>query len=193
MPMDRPDWDTATWQLVADLWIDHVLALSQVRRRYVPGADDQEVGRWLTRLARRRVISERRVQVPRTARARLTEETAIVDVPGRSARQEDIAHWLGLAEMRWRLRAGLRHWQGIGQLWPEKRSYNERPDALAEDAAGLFVVEYDHGAYSASDVKSKHRAFTQLAPRQTWGVSSERRRRWLCKHLHSSNILTIAW
>jgi hypothetical protein len=193
MPMDQPDWDTATWQLLADLWIDHVLALSQVRRRYVPGADEHEVGRWVTRLAARRAISVRRVWVPRTARARLTEETVAVELPGRSGRQEELAHRLGLAEMRWHLRAGLLRWQAIGQLWPEKRAHGERPDALAEDGTGLFAVEYDHGAYSVSDVKSKHRAFAELAPRQVWGTSSERRRQWLHQYLHDANILVIAW
>jgi hypothetical protein len=193
MPMKQPDWDTATWQLLADLWIDHVLALSQVRRRYVPEADEREVGRWVTRLAGRRAISVRKVWVPRTARARLTEETVAVELPGRSGRQEELAHRLGLAEMRWHLRAGLLHWQVIGQLWPEKRTHGERPDALAEDGAGLFVVEYDHGAYSVSDVKSKHRAFADLAPRQVWGVSSERRRCWLREHLAGQGALVVTW
>jgi hypothetical protein len=193
MPMKQPDWDTATWQLLADLWIDRVLALSQVRRRYVPGADEREVGRWLTRLAGRRAISVRRVWVPRTARARLTEEIVAVELPGRPSRQEELGHWLGLAEMRWRLRAGLLRWQVIGQLWPERRPYGERPDALAEDAAGPFVVEYDHGAYGVSDVQRKHRAFAELAPRQVWGVSSERRQRWLREHLHGQEALVVAW
>jgi len=187
--MEQPDWDTATWQLLADLRVDQILALSQVQRRYVPGADEAVVSRWLTRLAGRRAVSVRTVWVPRTARARLAEEIVTVELPGRSGRQEEIAHRLGLAEMRWCLRAGLRHWQAIGQLWPEKRSYGERPDALAEDGAGLFVVEYDHGAYGASDVRRKHRAFAELAPRQVWGVSSESRLRWLRMHLHSSEIL----
>lgn len=191
--MDQPDWDTATGQLLADLWIDHVLALSQVRRRYVQGAGESEVERWLKRLAGRRAIGVRRVWVPRTARARLTEEIVAVELPRRSGRQEEIAHWLGLAEMRWHLRAGLLRWQLIGQLWPEKRPYGERPDALAEDPTGLFVVEYDHGAYGVSDVKRKHRAFAELAPRQMWGVSSERRRRWLREHMHGQDALVVAW
>ncbi len=191
--MDQPDWDTATWQLVADLWVDHVLALSQVQRRYVPGADEQEVRRWVKRLAGRRAISVRRVRAPRTARARLTEETVAVELPGRSGRQEELAHWLGLAEMRWHLRTGLLRWQLVGQLWPEKRPCGERPDALAEDAAGLFVVEYDHGAYSVSDVRRKQQAFAELAPRQVWGVSSERRQHWLREHLHGQNALVVAW
>jgi hypothetical protein len=193
MPMDQSDWDNATWQLLADLRIDHVLARSQVRRRYAPGADDQEIGRWLTRLARRHTITVRTVWVPRTARARLTKETVVVELPGRLARQEDIAHWLGLAEMRWHLRAGLVRWQAIGQLWPEKRSYGERPDALAEDAAGVFVVEYDHGAYSVSDVTNKHQAFAEIALRQVWGVSSERRRSWLQERLHGESAIVVTW
>ncbi len=80
-----------------------------------------------------------------------------------------------------------------GQLWPEKRPYGERPDSVAEDAAGLFVVEYDHGAYSVSDVRRKRRAFAELAARQVWGVSSKRRRRWLCSHLHGADIFVVAW
>jgi len=191
--MEQPDWDTATWQLLADLWIDHVLALSQVRRRYAPGADEHQVGRWLTRLAGRRAISVRRVWIPRTARARLTEKTVAVELPGSPVHQEEMAHWLGLAEMRWRLRAGLLRWQVIGHLGPEKRAHGERPDALAEDAVGVFVVEYDHGAYSVSDIKNKHRAFAELAPRQMWGVSSEQRRQWLREHLAGQGALVVTW
>ncbi len=191
--MGQPDWDIASWQLLADLQVDGVLAPSQVRRRYAPLADEEEVRRWLKRLAARRAVSVRRVWVPRTARARLPEEILAVEQPGRSGRQEEIAHRLGLAEMRWHLRAGLRRWEPVAQRWPEKRTYGERPDALAEDAAGLFVAEYDHGAYSVSDVKRKQRAFAELASRQVWGVSSERRRRWLREHLHGSDILVVAW
>jgi hypothetical protein len=193
MPMEQPDWDTATWQLLADLWIDCVLALSQVRRRYVPGGDDHQVARWVKRLAARRAINMRRLWVPRTARARLTEEIVGVELPGRSGRQEEIAHRLGLAEMRWHLRAGLWRWEPSTQRWPEKRTHGERPDALAEDGAGLFVVEYDHGAYSGSDIKRKRRAFEVLAPRQVWGVSSEQRRRWLREHLHNEDVLVVTW
>ncbi len=191
--MDQPDWDTATWQLLADLRVDQNLALSQVQRRYVSGADEQEVYQWLKRLAGRRAISVRRVWVPRTARARLAEEIVAIELPGRSGRQEEIAHRLGLAEMRWQLRAGLLRWELTTQLWREKRTHGERPDALAEDAAGLFVVEYDHGAYSASDVKRKHRAFAELASRQIWGVSSERRQHWLREQLHDRDALVVAW
>jgi hypothetical protein len=193
MPMDHPDWDTAIWQLLADLWIDRVLALSQVRRRYAPGAREDEVGQWVRRLAARQALSARRVWVPRTARARLTEELVAVELPGRPSRQEEIAHRLGLAEMRWRLRPGVLRWQVIGQLWPERGQHGERPDALAEDAAGPFVVEYDHGAYSASDVRRKHRAFADLAPRQVWGVSAERRRRWLRERLDGADVLVAVW
>lgn len=191
--MEWSDWDTATWQILADLPVDRALALSQVRRRYVPLADEEEVCRWLKRLADGRVVSLRRVSVPRTARARLTEETLAVEQLGRPVRQEEMAHRLGIAEMRWQLRTGLRGWKPIAQPWPEKRVYGERPDALAEDAAGLFVVEYDHGAYSAADVTRKHRAFTELASRQVWGASSERRRRWLDSHLQDSSILVVGW
>lgn len=191
--MKQHDWDTATWQLLADLRGDHILALSQVRRRYASGVDEREVERWVKRLAERRAITARRLLVPRTARARLTAEIVAVELPGSSGRQEEIAHRLGLAEMRWHLRVGLRRWEPITQRWPEKRTYGERPDALAEDAAGPFVVEYDHGAYSAADVMRKQRAFTELASRQVWGVSSERRRRWLLRHQYDSNILVVTW
>ncbi len=191
--MDQPDWDTATWQLLADLRIDQILALSQVRRRYAPGADEQEVRRWLKRLAGRRAITVRRVWVPPSARARLTEEILAVEEPGRASRQENMAHRLGLAEMRWHLRATLERWELVKQPWPEKQRYGERPDVLAEDAAGFFVVEYDHGAYSVADVKNKQRAFSELAPRQVWGVSSERRRCWIRRYLENSSILVVAW
>lgn len=191
--MEQPDWDTAAWQLLADLEVDGALALSQVRRRYVPGDGEEELRRWLIRLARRRALSVRRLWVPRTARARRAEEIVVVERPGLSVRQEEMAHRLGLAEMRWSLRASLRAWSLIAQPWPEKWLYGERPDALAEDAAGLFAVEYDHGAYSAADIVRKQRAFATLAPRQVWGTSNEHRRRWLREHLHDPDILVVAW
>lgn len=191
--MDQPDWDSATWQLLADLEIDGALALSQVRRHYVPAAGEEELHRWVMRLAGRQTLSVRRLWVPRTARARRAEEIVVVERPGLSVRQEEMAHRLGLAEMRWHLRPGLRRWESITHLWPEERAHGERPDALAEDVAGLFVVEYDHGAYSASDVARKQRAFADLASRQVWGVSSERRRRWLHERLHVQDVLVVAW
>ncbi len=191
--MDHPDWDSATWRLLADLEIDGALALSQVRRRYVPTAGKEELDGWLMQLARRRALGVHRLWVPRTARARRAEEIVVVERPGLSVRQEEMAHRLGLAEMRWRLRDGLCRWEVVNQPWPEKRDERERPDALAEDGAGLIAVEYDHGAYSATDVVRKHRAFTELAPRQVWGVSSERRKRWLHERLHVHDVLIVVW
>ncbi|MDQ7839432.1 MAG: hypothetical protein RDU83_00205 [bacterium] len=191
--MEQPDWDTATWQLLADLEVDAVLALSQVRRRYVPTAREKEIDLWLRVLRRRGAINLRRVWVPRTARARLAEEIVVIEPPGASIRQEEMAHRLGLAEMRWRLRDGLRRWEVVAQAWPEKRTHGERPDAMAEDAAGLIAVEYDHGAYGAADVVRKQRAFAALTPRQVWGTSSEPRRRWLHRHLRGQNIMVVVW
>lgn len=191
--MEPPDWDTAAWQLLADLQIDRILALTQVRRRYVPVAHEQEVSRWLERLAARRVVNARKVWVPRTARTRLTEEILVVEQPGWSVGQEVIAHRLGLAEMHWRLRPGLRRWEPITRFLTQRRTCGERPDALAEDAAGPFVVEYDHGAYSLSDVKRKQQAFAYLTSRQVWGASSERRLHWLREHLHGQDLLMVAW
>lgn len=191
--MEQPDWDTATWELLADLEVDAVLALSQVRRRYAPEAGEEDLRQWLMRLARRRALSVRRVCVPRTARARLAEEVVVVERAGRPVYSEEVAHRLGLAEMRWRLRTGLRRWEVVAQAWPEKRTHGERPDAMAEDAAGLIAVEYDHGAYRSADIVRKYRAFATLAPRQLWGTSSEPRRRWLHQHLRGQNIMVVVW
>lgn len=191
--MERPDWDTATWELLADLEVDAVLALSQAQRRYVPEAGEEDLRRWLMRLARRRALSVRRLCVPRTARARRAEEIMVVEGPGLSVRQEEMAHRLGIAEMRWRLRIGLRRWEVVAQAWPEKRTNRERPDALAEDSGCLFVVEFDHGAYSAADAMRKQLAFTELASRQVWGVGSERRRCWLREHLRGQDALIVEW
>lgn len=191
--MERQDWDNATRRLLADLQVDRVLALSQVRRRYVLASEQEEVCRWLQACTRRGTVTVREVSVPPTARARLTQRIAIVGPPGASVRHEEIAHHLGLAEMRWHLREKLWKWKTATQSWSDNRKLRERPDAVAEDGTGLVVVEYDHGAYSAADIVRKQRAFAAFAPRQVWGTSAEHRRRWLLKHIPDTNILVVKW
>lgn len=96
-----------------------------------------------------------------------------------------LAHTLGLAELRHLLGARPDQWQVAGA---------DRPDAIWQQAGQQLAVEYDYGAYSPRILTEKVAAYTRGYDGQVWGVSGSLRQRGVERVLAGrGKVWVAAW
>ncbi len=97
----------------------------------------------------------------------------------------EVEHRLGVAVLRTRLHISLDAWTSArdvhaariaGIIGPVVRAL---PDGLADIRGVPLALEYDHGCYTAVQIRHKLREFQLLARETVWAVPTEGRARWL--------------
>lgn len=97
----------------------------------------------------------------------------------------EVEHRLGVAVLRTRLHISLDAWTSArdvhaariaGIIGPVVRAL---PDGLADIRGVPLALEYDHGRYTAVQIRHKLREFQLLARETVWAVPTEGRARWL--------------
>lgn len=110
-------------------------------------------------------------------------------------RRGELEHALGLAELRWRCGALSSLYAPQDELGRAHRSSVARggaglmerlPDGLFATPGGYILCEYDHGRYTALQVREKLEAARAIREvnglpvlGMVWGAPTERRARWL--------------
>lgn len=173
-------------QPLEDLATDGVLTAGQAVRRWGYRTVKTLVGSGLVTVRRAQYRptagSRKSITVPvlclseRGVRTVLAEGLEPWCPPGR-----ELAHAIGLAELRFRLGIPARDLVRTRRhaRWKE---HEKIPDALYRTGSGLIALEYDHGKYTARQVASKLAAAPLFSDRMIWGVPGAKRARWLEKH-----------
>ncbi len=178
-------------RLFADLRLDRVLSLGQVRRRFAPGHDEDDVRSAIVWAVAARRLTTWLEWVALTARARTIRRVDFVALRPLSTTSTALRHHCGIAEVRWRLGARVRAWDAacapnIGR--------DEHPDAIAEALHGLLAVEYDAGSYSSEQIQEKAHTFHVVFGQQIWGAPSAARVQWLRARLpEGTEVLLAPW
>lgn len=133
------------------LKIDRALTLGQVRRWYGPEVD---------RVAERFPVVG--LTLPATGKTRYTRKFWVVHHPQWRVHQAELAHTLGLAELRHLVGALPGQWVMGGA---------DRPDAIWQQDGRSMAVEYDCGTYSHRVLLEKMAAYTRGYDGQIWGVA----------------------
>jgi len=110
-------------------------------------------------------------------------------------RPGELEHALGLAELRWRCGVSAERYRAQDTLGRDHRRAVARgsggfgpaiADGVYETTGGVLLCEYDHGRYTARQVRGKLTAFRsatryheQRVLGSVWGVPTERRASWL--------------
>lgn len=122
---------------------------------------------------------------------------AVTDHLGRSVPACSLAdgmeHALGVAELRQVLQIPPGAWTAASEIHATHFSgeLNQPaqglPDALADVDGMRLALEYDHGRYTAVQVRLKQETFRHIADSAVWAVPTHRRARWLimlgCQHV----------
>jgi hypothetical protein len=106
-----------------------------------------------------------------TPSARGAEAAAALGVPVQRIRSGELEHALGLAELRWRCGVSYDHYiaqDGIGRThrqWLARGGTSIQlgprlADGLYVVEGGVILCEYDHGRYTAPDIRQKIAAFS---------------------------------
>ncbi len=101
--------------------------------------------------------------------------------------EKELEHRLGVAEVRSRLGVAPEAWTTALELHLAHiaglhgEATRGLPDALADLDGTRLAVEYDHGRYTARQVRLKQAVFPQLADRAVWAVPTARRAEWLAR------------
>ncbi len=96
-----------------------------------------------------------------------------------------LAHTLGVAELRHLLGARPDQWQVAGA---------DRPDAIWQRDGHQLAVEYDYGAYSPRALIEKVAAYTRGYDGQVWGVSGQLRQQGVERVLAGrGKVWVAAW
>ncbi len=123
-----------------------------------------------------------------------------------TVRPAELEHALGLAELRWR--CGIPAWRytpqdAVGRAHRRAVAQGGIGNALAlwdgtyEVDGGVVLCEYDHGRYTARQVREKLTVFRQAAHAggirivgTVWGVPTEKRASWL-HELGTLNVVVM--
>lgn len=105
----------------------------------------------------------------------------------------EIEHRVGVGELRTKLRIQPDAWTSAVELHvaglAEEAGTVGRglPDGLADVDGMRLAFEYDHGRYTAAQVRLKQQMFTRLADDEVWAAPTPRRAQWLrrlgCEHV----------
>lgn len=106
---------------------------------------------------------------------------------------DGMEHALGVAELRQVLQIPPGAWTAASEIHATHFSgeLNQPaqglPDALADVDGMRLALEYDHGRYTAVQVRLKQETFRHIADSAVWAVPTHRRARWLimlgCQHV----------
>lgn len=105
----------------------------------------------------------------------------------------EIEHRVGVGELRTRLRIPPDAWTSAVELHGPRLAEaagtvgRGLPDGLADVDGMRLALEYDHGRYTAAQVRLKQQMFTRLADDEVWAAPTPRRAQWLrrlgCEHV----------
>ena len=105
----------------------------------------------------------------------------------------EIEHRVGVGELRTKLRIPPEAWMSAVELHvaylAEAAGTAGRglPDGLADVNGMRLALEYDHGRYTAAQVRLKQHVFMRLADDAVWAAPTSRRAQWLwrlgCEHV----------
>src|SRR5438876_6870024 len=105
----------------------------------------------------------------------------------------EIEHRVGVGELRTVLRIPPEAWTSAVELHavcltePSDIAGRGLPDGLADVDGIRLALEYDHGRYTAAQVRFKQEAFTRIADDAVWAAPTSRRAQWLwrlgCEHV----------
>ena len=100
---------------------------------------------------------------------------------------------MGVGELRTRLRVRPDAWTSAVELHAASLAAatgnggRRLPDGLADVDGMRLALEYDHGRYTAAQVRFKQEAFTRIADDAVWAAPTSRRAQWLwrlgCEHV----------
>ncbi len=106
--------------------------------------------------------------------------------------RRELEHRLGVGELRTKLRIPLEAWMSAAELHAVRLAETagpiERglPDGLTDIHGRRLALEYDHGRYTALQIRFKLRQFMHLADEAVWAAPTARRAQWLrrlgCDH-----------
>lgn len=97
----------------------------------------------------------------------------------------EVEHQLGVAVLRTRLHISLDAWtsardvQAVRMAGIGGPAVRALPDGLADIRGVPLALEYDHGRYTAVQIRRKVREFHLLARETIWAAPTEGRARWL--------------
>ena len=97
----------------------------------------------------------------------------------------EIEHRVGVGELRTMLQIAPEAWTSAVELHAacltEVSGIAGRglPDGLADVDGIRLALEYDHGRYTAAQVRLKQQTFSRLADGAVWGAPTARRAEWL--------------
>jgi hypothetical protein len=106
--------------------------------------------------------------------------------------RRELEHRLGVGELRTKLRIPLDAWMSAAELHatrlaePAGHIGHGLPDGLSDIYGMRLALEYDHGRYTALQVRFKLQQFMHLADGAVWAAPTTRRVQWLrrlgCEH-----------
>lgn len=193
------------WELAAIL---EVLAVDRVQSVVGLCSDDAQAAGLLQACARQGLLKISRHPLRPTGYSRRTVPTdvAILSVRGCRALADQIGrpvaalplndgieHALGVGELRRVMQISPRAWTAATELHtaqlsgPMDHRGRGLPDALADIDGMRLALEYDHGRYTAVQVRLKQEMFPHLADGAVWAAPTRRRAQWLsglgCSHV----------
>jgi hypothetical protein len=98
---------------------------------------------------------------------------------------QEIEHRVGVGELRTMLRIPSEVWTSAVELHAARlidacgAAGRGLPDGLADIDGIRLALEYDHGRYTAAQVRLKQKTFRRLADDAVWAAPTSRRAKWL--------------
>jgi hypothetical protein len=120
-----------------------------------------------------------------TAAGRLEAQRSLGRPAVPASLDHEVEHRLGVAELRSRLHIPPDAWTSAAELQAPRFARGSSPvvrafpDALADIRGVRLALEFDHGRYTAVQIRGKLQAFRHLANAAIWAAPTDRRVRWL--------------
>src|SRR2546426_10123408 len=115
----------------------------------------------------------------------------------------EIEHRVGVGELRTMLRIPPEAWTSAVELHAARLNESSGivgrglPDGLADVDGMRLALEYDHGRYTAAQVRLKQQTFSRLADGAVWGAPTAQRAEWLrrlgCVHVVAMPLPLGVW
>src|SRR2546426_9668492 len=115
----------------------------------------------------------------------------------------EIEHRVGVGELRTMLRIPPEAWTSAVEMHAARLNESSGivgrglPDGLADVDGMRLALEYDHGRYTAAQVRLKQQTFSRLADGAVWGAPTAQRAEWLrrlgCVHVVAMPLPLGVW
>jgi hypothetical protein len=131
-----------------------------------------------------------------TSTGRLEAERCLGRPAIAAAPNHEVEHRLGVAVLRTRLHIPPNDWiaardvQVVRMAGIAGRDVRALPDGLADICGVRLAFEFDHGRYTAVQIRHKLLEFKRLAGETVWAAPTEGRARWL-QDLGCERVLTV--